>query len=83
MKPCELYVIYRRDGLGCSEAARKAGYAGRPSPTARRLWKAAQKVVDPPKGAMERYRERMKERENELREMQDIARSASVLGIAT
>lgn len=49
----EEYVRKRLDGMGSREAAREVGYSGGvPSPAARRLWDAVEKVREMP-GARE------------------------------
>lgn len=48
----EEYVRKRLEGLGSREAAREVGYSGGvPSPAARRLWEAVEKVRDTPDSA--------------------------------
>lgn len=82
MKMCDLYVKYRHQGLSREDAATKAGFSkGVPSPQARRLWRAAKKIHRIPEGALDRYRERIRQKERELREMRDIQRAIEVLSM--
>lgn len=80
MSHTELYVVYRRKGLGMVEAAKAAGCPGdRPTPKARRLWLAAKKIYHVPEGAFDKYQERIEQKKREIREMQDIAKAVEIL----
>lgn len=71
MTKADRYVQIRATGLGSREAAREAGFAGgTPSPQARALWSAYEKVKDIHPSSVGRMREqvdRLTDKVNEMR----------------
>ncbi|MFB6351802.1 MAG: hypothetical protein ABEN55_21650 [Bradymonadaceae bacterium] len=68
----EKYVLFRLDGYGAREAARRAGLAGGvPSPGARQLWKMvrAERGDDPSERAGQ-LRRKLRRHNEEIRQLQ-------------
>ena len=84
MNQAQMYVFYRLRGSGTVKAATLAGYShGRPSPKARRLWKAARRIRHGvPVGSLDRYGERIVEKRKELAEMEVIYEVVKVVDLA-
>lgn len=88
----EDFVLLVRGGMAQREAAREVGFAGGvPSPKARRLLKAAERIDEMPKAVewlpsrMEREAKALQDaidaRRKKMRDIQDLLQAADLLGV--